>query len=329
MAEPIRAVCVGAGARAYSAHYPCLRRLAGEVEMVGVCEIDPARLARGGDFLELPVARRYTDLEAMLAETRPEVVYAIMGPGAIRPVAERAFAAGAHVVLEKPPGATLADVEALVGAARTAGRQGMVAFQRRLAAVTQEARRRILARGPLTMCVVEFHKHMLGLGASPWGVSTLWEDVVHVVDLARYLAGGRAVAVHAYRDQRGTDWPNVYNALVRFDTGATALITGNRSSGGRFLRVEAHGLGIAAYMDDFPSALTVLADNAPTLEETTGVQLAGSTEAADYDGLMATHRHFLACVREGRPALTSLDDALETMRLVDWIERVGAEGKGS
>jgi predicted dehydrogenase len=326
MVEPIRAACVGAGGRAMNAHYPCLARLAGEVEIAAVCDLDSARLARGGDFFGLPPAARYTDLATMLAEARPALVYAIMGPRHIRPVAERCFAAGAHVVVEKPPGASLADTEALVAAAQAAGRLGMVAFQRRYAPVTQETRRRILARGPLTMCLVEFHKDMLAHKEPPWGVSTLWEDIVHVVDLARYLAGGRAIAVHAYRDAHASTWPNTYNALVRFDSGATAIITGNRSSGGRVLRVEAHGYGIGAYLDAFPAAVRFLADNATTMEEVTAAELIDTDAPESYvaEGVLEAHRHFLTSVRTGQPALTSLGDALETMRLVDWIERVGA-----
>ena len=42
---------------------------------------------------------------------------------------------------------------------------------------------------------------------------------------------------------------------------------------------------------------------------------------AVYDGVLEMHRHFLACVRDGRPATSSLEDALETMRLVQRIER--------
>jgi predicted dehydrogenase len=41
---------------------------------------------------------------------------------------------------------------------------------------------------------------------------------------------------------------------------------------------------------------------------------------------MTMHRHFLDCVRAGTTALTSIDDALETMRLVDLIERGGIGG---
>jgi hypothetical protein len=39
------------------------------------------------------------------------------------------------------------------------------------------------------------------------------------------------------------------------------------------------------------------------------------------------HRHFLACLREGRPATSSIDDALETMRLVAQIEQGQAVGR--
>jgi virulence factor len=326
MTRRIRVAFVGAGRRALSAHYPAVARLAEEVEVAAVCEVDPDRLARGADLFALPTESRYRDLGRMLAEVRPELVYAIMGPTFVRPVAERCLAAGAHVVVEKPPGASVADVEALARAARAAGRQVMVCFQRRHAAVVQEARRRILARGPLTMCVVAFHKDLLRSGPSPDGMTTLWDDVVHVVDLARYLCGGRVEAVHAYRDSLFADWPNCYNALVRFDNGATALVSGNRSSGGRFLRVEAHGREIAAYMDDLPRAVRFLQDEAREPEVVTGSQLSGSDDEPTYEGVVEMHRHFLASLREGRPATSAIDDALETMRLVERIERgVGRE----
>jgi predicted dehydrogenase len=56
----IRAACVGAGARAYSAHHPCLAHLAVEVTIPAVCDLDAGRLARGGDFVRLRAGERYT-----------------------------------------------------------------------------------------------------------------------------------------------------------------------------------------------------------------------------------------------------------------------------
>ncbi|MGH2370040.1 MAG: Gfo/Idh/MocA family protein, partial [Chloroflexota bacterium] len=237
------------------------------------------------------------------------------------PVVERCFAAGAHVFLEKPPGCTLEDVEALLAAARAADRQGFVGFQRRHAHVTTEALRRIGERGPVTLCVAEFHKDLVGSGPPPYGVTTLWDDAVHAVDFARFLRGGEVTAVHAYADRHFADWPNSFNALIRFSTGATALLTANRSAGARFMRFEAHGREITDYMDDFPSGLRIVADDGAVVETLTARELARSDVTQVYDGVLEMHRHFLACARANTPATSSLEDALETMRLVARIER--------
>jgi predicted dehydrogenase len=208
----------------------------------------------------------------------------------------------------------------------------MVCFQRRHAAVVQEARRRILERGPVTMCILQFHKDLLPSGPSKDGMTTLWDDVVHIVDLARYLCGGKVADVHAYRDFLFTDastpgghWPSCYNALVRFDNGATAMISGNRTSGGRFMRAEAHGREIAAYMDDLPTSVRFQTDNKPERETLTGAQLVGEQEERVWDGVLAMHEHFLECVRANKPATSSIEDALESMRLCAAIEQGARE----
>jgi virulence factor len=319
----IRAAFVGAGNRAFGAHYPCIKRLGDEVELAAVCEMDPARLARGADYFDLPADRRYNDLNKMLDEVKPELVYTIMGPTFVNKVAERCLAAGAHVVVEKPPGASIAEVESLIRASKAAGKQAFVCFQRRHTAVVREALRRIHERGPVTLCLLEFHKDLVPSGPSKDGMTTLWDDVVHWVDLARFMCGGKVQEVHAYRDFLFTDWPSCYNAMIRFDNGATAIISANRTSGGRVLRAEAHGREIAAYMDDVPKSVKFLADNAREYEEVTGAQLAGSDEERTYEGVLEMHRHFLDCVRENKPATSHIEDALETMKLCMLIEQGG------
>jgi virulence factor len=319
--QRLRAALVGAGRRGFGAHFPALRDLRQEVEIVGICELDAERLARGAEFFDLPPDFQYQDLDRMLEETRPDLVYAIMWPHILRPVVERAFQAGAHVVMEKPPGASVEDVEAMLEASRRAGRQGMVAFQRRHAAVVREALRRIEARGPLTLCLAEFHKDLLQSGPPFYGVTTLWDDAVHAVDLARFLCGGEVSAVHAYAEAPFTDWPTDFNALLRFRSGATALLTASRSTGGRFMRFEAHGRELAAYMDDFPARVRFVSEDGKQSEELSGAQLSGSEVGRTYDGVLEMHRHFLESIRTGQPATSTLEDALQTMRLVQRIER--------
>jgi predicted dehydrogenase len=321
MSRRVRAAIVGAGRRSWSAHFPAFKLLKDELEIAGLCDLDEARRTRAAEFFDLPDELSFADLDRMLAEVQPELVYAVMWPNFVRPVAERCFAAGAHVFLEKPPGCTLEDVEALIAAARAADRQGIVGFQRRHAHVTKEALRRIRERGPLTLCVAEFHKDLVKSGPPPYGVTTLWDDAVHAVDYARYLCGGEVTAVHAFVDRSFVDWPNGFNALIRFSTGATTVLTANRSAGARFMRFEAHGREITAYMDDFPATLRIVADDGAIQETVTAKDLAGSDVSQVYDGVLEMHRHILECVRTNTPGTSSLADALETMRLVARIEQ--------
>jgi len=63
-----------------------------------------------------------------LAELRPDVVSINTWPDTHAGFAIRAFAAGAHVFIEKPLAETLADAERVVAAARAAERQMVVGY---------------------------------------------------------------------------------------------------------------------------------------------------------------------------------------------------------
>ena len=64
----------------------------------------------------------FTDLEAFLAEGPAAAVALCVPPSVRTAMALRALAAGRDVLLEKPPAATLGEVEAMVAAAEAAGR---------------------------------------------------------------------------------------------------------------------------------------------------------------------------------------------------------------
>jgi predicted dehydrogenase len=218
------------------------------------------------------------------------------------------------------------EAQRLVDAAGRSGRWAMVGLQRRYTSVVREAQRRIAERGPLTMCLVEFHKDMVTRPQSRKRpqTSTLVDDLVHVVDLCRHLCGGgvdETPEVHVLHDRfGGAEWPNCYNAVVRFASGAHGVISGNRSSGGRVLRVELHGNGIGCYIDPLPDRMRILADNGRTDTTVTGAELAGSEDEPAYEGILEAHRHFVACIRENTQPLTDVRDVLGTMRLVAQLE---------
>ena len=87
------------------------------------------------------------------------------------------------------------------------------------------------------------------------------------------------------------------------------------------MRFEAHGRELAR---TWTTSLTGCASSPRTASRArspAGAQLSGSEVGRSYDGVLEMHRHFLESARTGRPATSSLKDALQTMRLVQRIER--------
>jgi scyllo-inositol 2-dehydrogenase (NADP+) len=79
---------------------------------------------------KLPAARVYTDVDSMLAGTRPDLVV-ITSPNHLhKPHALLALQAGAHVVIDKPMATSVADALQIIAAARTASRL-LTVFQNR------------------------------------------------------------------------------------------------------------------------------------------------------------------------------------------------------
>src|SRR5439155_17834671 len=71
-------------------------------------------------------ARAATDLAETLADPAVDVVDVCLPTALHREAVERAFAAGKHVLLEKPISLTLADADAIVAAAKRSDRILMV-----------------------------------------------------------------------------------------------------------------------------------------------------------------------------------------------------------
>jgi predicted dehydrogenase len=114
----VRTALIGAGQIARQ-HLSCLRQLPG-VEIAAVCDRAPAVAECAAE--RFGVASWYTDHERMLREVRPEVVHVTTPVTSHHRLATDALGAGAHVILEKPATATLAELEDLVAVARRRGR---------------------------------------------------------------------------------------------------------------------------------------------------------------------------------------------------------------
>ncbi|MEV4211409.1 Gfo/Idh/MocA family protein [Micromonospora sp. NPDC049662] len=99
----------------------------GRLRLVALVDVAPVR-----DEREAPVPPGvgvFTDHPTMLAATRPEVVVICTPPHTHLPIARDAVAAGADLLLEKPPVLSLAEHHELTDALAAAGRVAQVGFQ--------------------------------------------------------------------------------------------------------------------------------------------------------------------------------------------------------
>jgi D-galactose 1-dehydrogenase len=128
---PISIAIAGLGKIARDAHLPAIAASAD----FSLC----ATASPDGASAGVPA---YPALDALLIAHPGVAAVAVCTPPQVRrQVAMAAIAAGKHVLLEKPPAATLAEAEALVDAARQAGITLFAAWHSRFAAGVEPARR--------------------------------------------------------------------------------------------------------------------------------------------------------------------------------------------
>ncbi|MSU89312.1 gfo/Idh/MocA family oxidoreductase [Rhodobacteraceae bacterium 2CG4] len=164
---------------------------ADEIELVGLSDTNPARLAVARDRLGGNLAVS-TDLDRMLAEARPHTLLVCTRDDTHADIIVKALEAGIDVVSEKPMATTAADCRRILEAERRTGRKVNVAFNYRFAPTSRKIRE-LLAGGRIgTVTSCDFHWYL---------------DTVHGADYFRRW--------HAYKRHSGSLF--VHKATHHFD----------------------------------------------------------------------------------------------------------------
>lgn len=209
-----------------------------DVEVVGVADANAETAAAAAAEAG---GRSYTDHRTMLEAQHPDAV-SICVPTALHlPVSEDAAAAGAHVLLEKPMAANVADCDAIAAACTRAGVTLMVGFTHRFHRELLEAKRLI---GEGAIGTPSLAQDFFSFGESaPWpawyydrglsGGGELMHDSVHLVDRLAWLIGSPIVEVFGRTTSyaRGIDGVEDGGvAVLRFESGAVASLFVNQST---------------------------------------------------------------------------------------------------
>ncbi|MGV9193736.1 Gfo/Idh/MocA family protein [Microbacterium sp. MC2] len=231
MTPTLRTAIVGTGsvanlhARAVAAHP--------RAELVAVTDLSRAAADAFAQRHGAPTV--YDDLAGLLAAEQPDVVLICTPPVAHREQALAAFAAGAHVVVEKPPAPSLDELDEMRAAAAAAGRELAVVFQQRTGTAAAHVRRLLqsgaLGRPLIAVCQTLWYRDE-DYFAVPWrgkwateGGGTTLGHGIHQLDLLAFLLGEwTSVQGRLWRLDRETETEDASTATITFAGGAVAQV---------------------------------------------------------------------------------------------------------
>lgn len=216
-------VChIGCGEHAAGFHGPSQARYAAShpgFELAACCDLDGARAERHRQ--QFGFARSYADAGAMLAAERPDAVVLVVPEPITCAAACDVLGRGLPLLLEKPPGRNLQELDRIRAAAGAIPHQ--VALNRRYAPLVRETRRRLDTRGgPEALQHIQYEMTRVDRRDPDFSATA-----IHGIDAVRYLAGADYAQVRfRYREfpELGPGVANIFLDAV-MTSGATAQLS--------------------------------------------------------------------------------------------------------
>lgn len=318
-------------------------RLLGAMPEVELLAADPDHGLRPGESggagfaadLGVPYVDSYDDLLAW----GPDAVVVTAENSRHRPLTERAAAAGAHVLCEKPIATTLPDARAMIEACSAAGVSLMMAYPLHFS-IAFARLRAVVEAGTLGTVVAASgtNNGRIPAGSRAWfvdpelaGGGALVDHTVHVAELLDVLVGSRPpTSVYAVANGLLPDGTAAVETAGLLSLEYTGTPWGDRliatldcswsrppsspTWGGLTLQLTGSRAGVA--MDAFNQRLD-------GQSEATGNGL-WVPFGTDPDARML--EEFLAAVREGRPAQPDGEVGYRTLQVVEAAQRSAATG---
>ncbi len=207
----LNAVLVGCGAMSKGWLEALTTRpsLRDRVAIVGLVDIDQAAAEQRRAEFSLSGAAVGTNLENMLARTRPDLVFDVALPATRRDIVLLALRHGCHVLTEKPMATSMDEASDIVAAASAAGRVHAVVQNRRFIPGVRRIRRLLDtgALGDLTALHADFF-----IGAHFGGFREQMQDVllldmaIHTLDAARFMSNADPLAVYCVESNPKGSW---------------------------------------------------------------------------------------------------------------------------
>ena len=243
---------IGCGGIANQKHLPALTGQADKCDLVAFCDIIEERAIKAKEEYGSEDSKVYVDYKELLKDPEIDVVHVCTPNVAHCPITCDAFAAGKHVMCEKPMAANTEDAQKMIDAWKASGKKFTIGYQNRFREDTQTLKRACEA-GDLGE-IYHARAHAVRRRAVPtWGVfpnkalqggGPLIDIGTHALDITLWMMDNyKPVSVMGqvfYKLGRQADGPagNVFGpwdpetfevedsafGLIKFENGATVYL---------------------------------------------------------------------------------------------------------
>jgi predicted dehydrogenase len=319
---------IGLG-NALEPHAKALLELKDRVRVVWAAARNPERGAAATARFGFPAT---TDIDAAIRDPAVDAVMVLTPANAHLPVAEAAFAAGKHVLCEKPLEASIDHAEKLVAAGRRSGRKLGMVLQLRFRPAGRRLQQ-VLDAGMLgevqaaAMMVpwwrpqAYYDQPGRGVKARDGG-GVLLTQAVHTLDLFRWCLGVSAVDAAQVRTtalhRMGTE--DYASALVRLGNGAPGTIIATVAAyPGASEWIQVIGSAGTARWEGGNLRLDFLDGRNEVLVDDSGSGSGANVMAFSHAAHQALLSDFLDAMEQNRDPAIPGEEALATQRLIETI----------
>ena len=314
----MRVAVIGVGSMGFN-HLRVYSELEG-VELAGVSDVNPERLAAITDRFAVPT---YSDYRELFEKEKPEAVSITVPTSDHEEAAAFALQAGAHILVEKPIAATVDEGRRIIALAKKLNRQLMIGHIIRFNPAIQSLKKR-LDNGDLGKIFQVFCRRAGPFPARIRDVGVVIDLAPHDVDIMRFLTGMNPIRVYAETEQQiHTNHEDLLFGLLRFPSGITGALELNWLTPKKIRETLVLGEKGMFHVDDllqdlfFYENAQASGDLWSPLNTLRGVSEGPMTrfELQKQEPLKAELKAFLEAVENGTPVPVSGEDGLEALRL--------------
>ena len=329
----IRLAVIGAGSIAQLAHIPNWKKIPG-VELVAVCDVNRTRARAVAEKFGIP--RAFTNDEEIFKLEEVEAVDICAPTNFHKPLALAALAAGKHVLVEKPMSRTVEEAEHMVRAAKQHKRKLMVAMNVRFWRDVVNLRQFIEngELGEVFYAKCGWLRRQESSSERSWlfqkkysGGGVLMDLGIQILDMTLWLFGNKkvkSVKAATYNHVAKLQVEDAANCFIHLEDNSSFTLEVS------WTFMSPHD---ALYLQIFGSRGGALLNPLRVIKEMHG-QLINMTPQLDDT---PTYRyklsykdelgHFIKCLRDDTPMLSSGEESLARMRVIEALYQSAQLGK--